>query len=161
MKHFLAVMTLLASTSGAWAADWVLALGSSNFNDNTADNSAITSTELHSNPFFNRNRFSTSYMGVITAHSSGDVFVGVGLSALLGFNTHWFIEGSIAPGYFNESSPGNDLGSAFEFRSIIGVGYALESGDRISIAVTHKSNAGTANRNPGVDSVLLRYRHSF
>ncbi len=161
IKHFLVLAAFLAATGSAMAGDWVIGLGKSHFNGSSGDRSTILSLELHSDPFFTKGRLSASYMGVITAHSSGDMFAGVGLSALYELNGNWFLEGSVAPGLFAESGAIHDLGSAFEIRSLLGVGYALGSGDRISLALTHKSNAGTASHNPGVNSVLLRYRHSF
>jgi len=161
MKHLLAIGAFVASVSTASAADWVLGVGTSQFHDNNADNGALVSAEVHSNPFFTGNRFSASFMGVVDAHTSGDVFVGAGLSGLWDFNSQWFVEGSVAPGYFNASSPGNDLGSPFGIRLLLGVGYRLNTGDSLSLAVTHKSNASTASRNPGVNAIHLRYRHSF
>ena len=65
------------------------------------------------------------------------------------------------PGAFFEGESRNDLGSEFEIRSLIGVGYRLDNGDSISLAVTHKSNASTSSFNPGVNAVLLRYHRSF
>lgn len=161
MKHFFIIATFLATVSSASAAEWVLGAGTSSFSTNNAESGSIVSLEVHSDPFFTRNRFSASYMGVITGHSSGDVFVGVGLSGLLDYDNRWFIEGSIAPGYFKESGPANDLGSPFEIRLLLGVGYELNSRDSISLAITHKSNASTAKDNPGVNAVLLRYRRKF
>ena len=161
MKRILAISAIILSATTAAAGEWVLGAGSSLFHDTGSQSGSIASFELHSAPFFTRNRFSLRYMGVVTGHATGDVFVGVGLSGVYDFDNRWYIEGSIAPGYFNESSPGNDLGSSFEIRSLLGLGYELNSGDSISLAVMHKSNASTASRNPGVNGVLLRYHHRF
>jgi lipid A 3-O-deacylase len=73
----------------------------------------------------------------------------------------WFLETSVVPGIFLESVSRNNLGSKFEIRSLLGIGYLLNSGNRLSIALTHKSNAGTASRNPGVNSVLIRLHREF
>ncbi len=86
MKRILAFIAVVASTSSALAGDWVLGVGISQFHDNNANSTSLFSAEVHSNPFFTRNRFSASFMGVVTAHSSGDVFVGAGLSGLWNFN---------------------------------------------------------------------------
>lgn len=161
MRKFLALSAFIVSATAASAGEWVLGAGSSLFHDINSKSGSIASFELQSDPFFTRNRFSISYMGVVTAHGTGDVFVGVGLSGVYDFDNRWYVEGSIAPGYFNESSAGNDLGSAFEIRLLLGVGYELNSGDSISFAAMHKSNASTATRNPGVNGVLLRYHHRF
>jgi len=161
MKRFLTLLAFLAGANSAFAADYVFGLGTSEFNRNGADSTSIFSAEIHGDPIFRKNRFSLSVFGVATVHSSGDLFVGAGLSGLFDFNNNWFIEGSVAPGFFHESRPNNNLGSSFEIRSLLGAGYQLQSGDRISIAITHKSNAGVSGTNPGVNAVLLRYRHSF
>jgi lipid A 3-O-deacylase len=73
----------------------------------------------------------------------------------------WFIEGSVLPGAFFEKVVENDLGSTFEIRSLLGIGYTFDSGNRLSLAVTHKSNASTASKNPGVNAVLIRFRRQF
>jgi hypothetical protein len=100
-------------------------------------------------------------MGVATIYTGGTSFIGVGLSGRWKLKRNLFIEGSVAPGYYNESGLATSLGSSFEIRSLLGLGLKLKSGDRISIAVTHKSNASTASRNPGVNSLLIRYNHAF
>ncbi|CUH50164.1 Lipid A 3-O-deacylase (PagL) [Ruegeria atlantica] len=65
------------------------------------------------------------------------------------------------PGYFSKSEELNDLGGSFQIRSLLGVGYTLNSGNKVSVAITHKSNASTQQENPGVNSVLLRYHLAF
>ncbi|MEY8841226.1 acyloxyacyl hydrolase [Cribrihabitans sp. XS_ASV171] len=41
------------------------------------------------------------------------------------------------------------------------MGYEFETGNKLSFAVTHKSNASTTDYNPGLDTVLLRYHVAF
>ena len=65
------------------------------------------------------------------------------------------------PGLFEEGTDGNDLGLAFEVRSLAGLGYRFDSGSAISLAVSHKSNAGLGDSNPGANALLLRYHRSF
>jgi hypothetical protein len=61
------------------------------------------------------------------------------------------------PGVYAENEVLNDLGSAFEIRSLIAVGRRLNNGQGISLALTHKSNASTAAENPGVNALILRW----
>ncbi len=162
MRTLIVVSAFVISiATGVSAREWVLGAGTSQFHDVNSNSGSIASFELHSDPFYTRNRFSLRYMGVISAHATGDFFIGVGVSGVYDFDNRWYAEGSIAPGYFNESSTNNDLGSPFEIRSLLGLGYELNSGDSISLAVMHKSNASTASQNPGVNGVLLRYHHRF
>ncbi|MEM1007273.1 MAG: acyloxyacyl hydrolase, partial [Pseudomonadota bacterium] len=44
---------------------------------------------------------------------------------------------------------------------LLGVGYSLDNGNKISLAVTHKSNASTDDPNPGVNAFFLRYHLGF
>ncbi|XHE54338.1 acyloxyacyl hydrolase [Phaeobacter sp. BS34] len=73
----------------------------------------------------------------------------------------WFIETSVMPGAYAESVKLNDLGSTFEIRSAIAVGKEFATGKSLSLALTHKSNASTADINPGVNSLLLRWHVPF
>ncbi len=50
-----------------------------------------------------------------------------------------------------------DLGSWFEFRETLEVSYAFESGHRIGASLSHLSNAGLGDKNPGTETVQLVY----
>ncbi|MCT8328465.1 acyloxyacyl hydrolase [Albidovulum sediminis] len=151
----------LAGPIPAAAADLVFGLGYSDFNEPAASNSAILELEVHSRPRWHFAGADWSIAAAIVAHSEGDLFIGGGPAALWPLRDRWFVEASVMPGYFRDSGDGNDLGSNFEIRSLVGIGRRLNDTTAISLALTHKSNAGTSERNPGVNAVSLRLRRSF
>ena len=61
------------------------------------------------------------------------------------------------PGAYIEGTALNDLGSTFEIRSQLAVGKRFKSGKALSLALSHKSNASTADINPGVNALTLRW----
>ena len=111
--------------------------------------------------FFGAGKIDVALAAAAIAHTSGDVFLGGGLSAQYRRHPRWFIEASVMPGAYWENEQGNGLGSTFEIRSQLALGYTLKSGDRISIGISHKSNASTAEFNPGVNSLTVRWHFSF
>jgi len=161
VKNILMAGSLLLWATTAGAQDWVVGFGYTYFSESDADDSAVLSLEYHHEPFFTRGRWEIGAAFSLSAHTAGDVFAGVGISGIYQLNDRWFLEGSVLPGLFIESSFENDLGSAFEIRSLLGLGYALNSGDRLSLAITHKSNASTSSINPGVNAVQVRWRRRF
>lgn len=94
-------------------------------------------------------------------HEAGDVFFGAGVQGQRDFANGWFIEASLMPGLYDEGKEGNDLGSAFEIRSLVGVGRELRNGNRLSLAVSHISNASTGDSNPGLNAISLRFHVPF
>ena len=52
---------------------------------------------------------------------------------------------------------GKDLGSVIEFRSQIEVAYRFNDRSRLGLAVSHISNAGIGDDNPGTEIVTLYY----
>ncbi len=157
----LGILATVLTASPLAANEVVLSLGNSRFHSTQPLVEPSISAEIHSSPFYQGTRFSARVMGVATLHSGGAGFIGIGLSGRWELKNNLFIESSIAPGYYNASGIATSLGSNFEIRSLLGFGLKLQSGDRVSIAVSHKSNASTASRNPGVNSLLIRYNHSF
>ncbi len=117
--------------------------------------------KYHHKPFHQATRFSVGWGTALSLHENGDFHIGLGVVGLYALNERWFVEGSVMPGYFNPSIDLNDLGGDFQIRSLLGLGYALDNGNSVSLAITHKSNASTNDDNPGVNAVLLRYHLGF
>ena len=162
MMRPLALAALLALPPlAAPAADAVIGLGYSDFSDDAAENSAIVELELHSDPLWHFAGADWSVAGAVVAHAEGDLFIGAGPAAIWPLRNRWFIEASVMPGYFEDAGGANSLGSDFEIRSLLGVGRQISDRLSLSLAVTHKSNAGASDRNPGVNAVSLRSRWSF
>ncbi len=161
MKVFPLIAILVASANVGNAQEWVFGLGYADFSDPRSSDQAVVAIEYHAAPFLSRGRFDLGVGVAVTSHANGDLFAGLGLAATYGLNRRWFFEASVLPGYYSAADPQNDLGSNFQFRSLLGIGYRLDSGDAISVALTHKSNAGITRFNPGVNAVMVRLRHKF
>ncbi len=161
MKPLCIATALCLSATIAQAQSVILGAGYSDFSDNQADDHAVFSLEYHHSPFYEATRLSATWGSALTVDEAGNVHVGIGLVGYYSFAERWFVEGSVMPGYFSESDQLNDLGGEFQIRSLLGVGYTLDNGNKVSVAITHKSNASTNDDNPGVNSVLLRYHWAF
>ncbi len=90
----------------------------------------------------------------VTPDESFYVYAGVDRRVDLG--RYWFIDMSASAGFYEEGD-GKDLGGKLEFRSGIAVGRRLPSGSRLSFGFFHLSNSSFYRRNPGVNSLLLRW----
>jgi hypothetical protein len=94
--------------------------------------------------------------GGIEATSDGSVWGGIGVLMDITFFDTVVLTGSIAPGLY-EDGGGKDLGSVFEIRSQVELGYQFENQSRLAVSFSHTSNASVADENPGVESVNLYY----
>lgn len=155
-----AITSLLLMTTAASAQEWTLGLGASDFGDQGEDSAAL-GVEYRHTPFSEKRVLSVAWGANLEATGEGDVFVGGGIWARWQWNSGWFIDNSIMPGFYEEGTDGNDLGSAFEIRSLLGVGYQFDNGNAISAAISHKSNAGLAEDNPGMNVYSVRYHFKF
>jgi hypothetical protein len=70
-----------------------------------------------------------------------------------------FVEASFMPGYYWQGD--TDLGHHLQFRSLIGFGWTLSHNSAVILSLDHISNAGLDIRNPGAETLALRYRLSF
>ena len=156
-----ALMVATVAATPAAAQEWIFGLGYSSYSRPGAEDSAQVAIEYQHSPFLEKGRLSAGAAGVLSVQTEGDVFVGVGIASKFRFDSNWFIETSVMPGAYFESQPANDLGSTFEIRSLLGVGYEFENGQSMSLAFLHKSNASTAPINPGVNTLLLRWHRQF
>jgi hypothetical protein len=68
-----------------------------------------------------------------------------------------FAEGSIMPGYYS-AGDGPDLGGDLQIRSALGLGYEFGNGATLSLLYDHRSNADTRARNPGLETLAVRYQ---
>ena len=73
------------------------------------------------------------------------------------YDSPFFIETSMMPGLYAPRE-GVDLGGALQFRSAFGVGYEFDNGSTITVAYDHRSNADTQARNPGLETLSIRYQ---
>jgi len=161
MKFLLLPLVLLCSDVPSLAQDVVVGIGYSSFLKSGARDSGIFGFEVHSRPKWRLAGADLALAAAVDLHGRDEYWVGAGVSAVWGLRRDWFVEASVLPGYYDPGRSGNSLGSHFEIRSLVGVGVALNERLSVSLAFTHKSNAGTANINPGVNALMLRSRISF
>lgn len=92
----------------------------------------------------------------VEATSDGSVWGGIGVLIDITFFDSIVLTGSVAPGLY-EDGGGKDLGSVFEIRSQVELGYQFENRSRLSLAFSHISNASVADDNPGTEVLNLYY----
>ncbi|KUJ78661.1 acyloxyacyl hydrolase [Ruegeria profundi] len=161
MKKTIAALALMLVAQTAQAQSIVVGAGYADFSHSAASDEAVFSLEYQHRPFHESTRFSAAWGAALTVDTAGDVHAGVGLIGFYTFADRWFVEGSVMPGYYSEGKDRNDLGGEFQIRSLLGIGYTLNNGDKLSFAITHKSNASTQDDNPGVNEALLRYHFTY
>ena len=88
----------------------------------------------------------------IQATSEGSVWGGAGVYIDIPIYGRVVLTGSAAVGGYSQGG-GKDLGSVLEFRTQGEVTYRFENGMRLGGAVSHISNASTADENPGINFV--------
>jgi hypothetical protein len=89
------------------------------------------------------------------ATTDGSLFAGAGLA--YGIRTGRFdLTPSFVPGIYRHGN-GRDLGCPLEFRSQLELGWRLQGGQRLAVAVSHLSNAGLGSSNPGQESLTLNF----
>ncbi|MET4805770.1 acyloxyacyl hydrolase [Limibacillus sp. MBR-115] len=88
--------------------------------------------------------------------SDGSVWAGAGLALDFKLGNHVALTLSSGPGYYSEGD-GKDLGSELEFRSQAELSYIFDDKARLGVAVSHLSNAGIGDRNPGTEVLSLYY----
>ncbi|NIZ63246.1 lipid A 3-O-deacylase [Sedimentitalea sp. CY04] len=157
MKEILTLVLFLVFISPANSQEWVLGSGFADFSSNRAKDTSIISGEYHTAPFYSQKKLKVGWGGSISVFGTGDAHLGAGLVGVVELGNRWFAETSVMPGIYTHKKTENDLGSAFEIRSLFSVGRRFKNGGAISVALTHKSNASTAAVNPGVNALLLRW----
>ena len=95
----------------------------------------------------------------LAATTSGAVYgwAGIAYDVRIGRVT---LTPSFAPGLYRRGG-GIDLGHPVEFRSQFEAGFRLSDRSRIGVALSHMSNAGLGQTNPGVETVTLDYAFAF
>ena len=144
----------------AQAADIVLGVGSGVANGN-GDDDAFAVIEAHSDPLWAFAGGDLSGVAVLQSDTDADTFVGAGVSVQFPLRGDWFLEGSFAVGYYDQGAGGTNLGGNLQFRTLGGIGRKIGARGQVSLALDHISNANTNVRNPGMESLSLRYRVSF
>ncbi len=122
--------------------------------DNTND-STMLGAEYRFDDQFNGLR---PVVGVFANADSG-AYAYAGAYWDLPLGTHPFV---ISPGFavgaYNEGAS-KDLGSVLEFRSTLEIAYQFDRGDRLGVAISHLSNAGIGDSNPGTETLQVVYSY--
>lgn len=153
-----AVLGMVGHTAAA--QELAIGLGATEFAERGVDTATLELDYRHK-PFrtWRALDFAIGASAVITGE--GDVFAGIGPSTRAQFDNGWFVETRLAAGVYGRGRAENDLGSTVMFRSLLGAGYRFDDGRAVSLAVTHLSNAGLDDINPGLDTLILRYHIPF
>ena len=79
-----------------------------------------------------------------------------GIVVDLYFGRRWVFTPNFGVGVYADGD-GKDLGHAIEFRSQLELGYRFDNRSRMSLAVSHISNAGLDEKNPGTEIATVYY----
>ena len=150
-------LAVLIIASPALADELGIGAGYSDYPDQGEDK-AVLFFEYRRTPFLDREVFSLAFAAAVSTTEVGDWYAGAGLAARWEWRSRWFVDASLLAGLHEHGVPGNDLGSLVNFRSLFGIGYTFGNGQRLSLVVTHISNAGLDDHNPGADALMLRYQ---
>ncbi|HWQ39772.1 MAG TPA: acyloxyacyl hydrolase [Burkholderiales bacterium] len=90
--------------------------------------------------------------------------IDIGLTPVLrlapGERGRFFVEAGIGAHLLSDTSPyrGRELGSAFQFGDLIGIGWRLgdRNGYEVALRIEHFSNAGIKHPNQGIEFAMLR-----
>ncbi|WP_299698811.1 acyloxyacyl hydrolase [uncultured Tateyamaria sp.] len=159
-RIYVAIISLLLSITAASAQELTFALGTSDFGEGGRDGAAFDLEYRHT-PFVQKRILSVAWGASLSLTGEGDAFIGGGVWSRWQWNSGWFIDNSIMPGLYEEGAFQNFLGSTFQIRSLLGVGYQFENGHAISAVISHKSNADLADVNPGMNAYSIRYHFKF
>lgn len=91
------------------------------------------------------------------ATSSGSVFIGGGILADIYLGRRLVLSGSFGPFYYAQGASDFDLGYPLEFRSQAELAYRFDNRARLGVAISHYSNAGLGDGNPGSETISLNY----
>lgn len=143
------------------AGDFVLGIGQDNIDSKGTSEAVSVQLEYQFDPIRSYTWGAVSPIGVIGYDDDNDLYIGAGMALIWNTSENWFVEGSLAAGYYDAGSNGKDLGGDFQFRTLLGFGYRVTDNSRVSLALDHISNAGIYDENPGRNALMLRYARSF
>lgn len=132
----------------------LLTLGVGYYDINDNEDAAEFRLEWRGKPLWWKMKPLAGVMGTSDAAVYG--YGGVSFDFYLG--RRLLIAPSFAAGLYSNGD-GKDLGSAFEFRSGLEVGWRFDNGSRISAILYHISNASIDSNNPGTEVLSIGYSH--
>lgn len=142
------------------AQELAVGLGGTQYREAGSDG-GILSLDYRHTPFLERRVLEASLAGSLAVSAHEDLFLGVGVINRWSWASGWFIDFASTPGIFKEGIAGNDLGSDFQIRSYLSLGYRFDNGTALSGAFSHISNADISAPNPGMNAFSVRYHIPF
>ncbi len=91
------------------------------------------------------------------AATNGMTFLGAGILIDVYFGRRIVTTASFAPTWWRGKTDTLDLGHAVEFRSQLELAYRFDDRSRLGLSISHYSNAGLGDQNPGTESFMLNY----
>ena len=85
--------------------------------------------------------------------SDASIWAGGGLLFDYEFTPSWYITPSVGAGLYTDGGSDLDLEYPIQFRTQLEVSHQYDSGHRAGIALSHTSNAGLGNDNPGTEAL--------
>lgn len=143
------------------AQEWVLGGDVTRFGGGGPSMVPGITLEVHGAPQWNFGPVDAGFGVAGRIDDRGGAWVGGGVSALVPVSDDFYAEASLMPGYYRAGSSATDLGHRLQFRTLIGAGYIIDRDMSVSLAVSHMSNFGFGDKNPGADTLSLRLRRSF
>jgi len=99
-------------------------------------------------------------VGGLLVASRGSLYVYGGFRLDIPLGERWVATPGFAAGIFHRGS-GQNLGGLLEFRSSIELAYQLSDSTRLGLSLSHISNGGLYDNNPGTESLVLVWSAGF
>ena len=93
----------------------------------------------------------------LAAVSNGMTFLGAGILMDVYFGRRLVVTPSFAPTWWRGKTTDLDLGHRIEFRSQLEFAYRFDDRSRLGVSISHYSNAGLGDDNPGAESFMVNY----
>jgi hypothetical protein len=158
VSRVLALLAMLAPLPAAAQPEALLGVGWSGIESDYDAVSAVA--EARTGPLLTAYGVELRLGAAGEIDTDADVWGGAGLVVTIPFLDAFRFEASFMPGLYADGS-GKDLGGPVQFRSLIGLSYAIAPGYRIGFALNHKSNANLYDDNPGEDSAFAFVAMTF
>ena len=88
--------------------------------------------------------------------ADGALHAVAGVLADIGIGSRWIVTPGAGAGLYDEGN-GKDLGDPVEFRTQIELARRFAGDNRLAIALSHISNAGLGDANPGTEVLTIYY----
>jgi hypothetical protein len=99
-------------------------------------------------------------VGGLLVASRGSLYVYGGFRFDVPLGERWVATPGFAAGLFHRGGE-QDLGGPVEFRSSIELAYRFSESSRLGLNLSHLSNGGLYDRNPGTESLVLVWSAAF